>query len=116
MSDVKKTRRFRSQEEIETLLRQYQDSGKRTGEFCRSQGISPSTFSKWLTGRKSRKKKNGFDKLTGHRGTNPALSFIPLSVEEKIFPQPFLSICLSEGRRIEFYHLPEPAYLKALVE
>lgn len=101
MGDPKKrTRRFRSKQEITDLLELFGKSGKSPTAFCREHQLSYGTFTKWL-------------KKSEMKASNKVQSdFVQLAFNPGV---PVLEIIYPNGCRINFYSQADIVVLKSLL-
>ena len=91
---------WRTREQKEEIILQWQQSGKSRKEFCQEQGITYNSLVGWCKQFKDKKASSGFSEVKVNTVSKPGL---------------FAQVNLPAGIRIDFFHLLPVDYFLSLM-
>ena len=91
---------WRTREQKEEIILQWQQSGKSRKEFCQEQGITYNSLVGWCKQFKDKKSSSGFLEVKVNTDSNPGL---------------FAQVNLPGGIRIDFFHSLPVEYFQSLI-
>jgi hypothetical protein len=100
-----------SPEQIDQIIKQWQESDQTKRSFCEQNQISYYRFGNWTTKRGLKRKGNSKER-------NASSSFIPITLSSSrssVLSSPTVEISYPDGRKISFYYQPDTHLLQTLL-